>query len=503
MKAPSPRVSLVLVMIGIIACLYGLGGLRTNADYRVYFDQSDSLLQTDNTVAKQYGELDSLILILSAEKNTLLDPGLIEFYPQFERQLLEVTYVERVTGFFQHLDEGAASILITPDGRIGILHIGVVMPGQNAAREVKLFMQSIESVVDDSTPLQALSVSVNYSGTLALNEAYIDVVRHDLKRFLPLLLLIFTACLFAFFRSWKTTALLIGIALLSAISAFGVAGWLRWELAAINAFTPIIIMSLSIATSMHLVVNFYRFVAEGDARTDAMNKSMRYNFQALTYSKLTTAGGFLLLTFSPSPPINVVGYTVAIGMLISYLLCLTWFSFLLPGIRLSREQASRVVARTSMTQLGVVALKQGNRILLLFFALLLVSLIALQQLSINDNVYKYFPEDHRFRQGTQLIDAHLGGSIRLLYSVDSGKAYGVLDPEFIAQLATFTSWLGSQEGVSRVDESLSDAVENAAGLGDLRILLENTSPQMFGLEQAITQDYRAVGIRVCQYDTGE
>jgi predicted RND superfamily exporter protein len=134
-------------------------------------------------------------------------------------------------------------------------------------------------MIDDSARLQALSIAVNYSGTLALNEAYIDVVRHDLKRFLLLLMLIFATCLFAFFGSWKLTVLLIGIALLSAISALGVAGWLGWELAAINAFTPIIIMSLSIATSMHLVVNYYRFVAEGEAPTDAMNKSMRYNFQ--------------------------------------------------------------------------------------------------------------------------------------------------------------------------------------------------------------------------------
>jgi uncharacterized protein len=496
MKAPPHGVRSVLVLVGILACLYGLTGLKTNADYRVYFDKSDPLLQIDNAVAAQYAELDGLILILSAEKKTLLEPGLIEFYPRFEQRLLQVAYVERVTGFFQHLDEGAASNLITADGRIGMLNIAVALPRQNTAREVKQFMQAIESVVDDSFRLKQLSVSVNYSGTLALNEAYIDVVRHDLKRFVPLLLLIFTICLFSFFRSWRTTALLIGIALLSAVSAFGVAGWMRWELAAINAFTPIIIMSLNIATSMHLVVNYYRFVAEGDAAAAAMSKSMRYNFQALTCSKLTTAAGFLLLTFSPSPPINIVGYTVAIGMLVSYILCLTWLRALLPKIPLSREQAGRVVARSSLTRLGVAALQQGNRILVVFFTLLLIGLIALQQLTINDNVYEYFPEDHRFRQGTQLIDTHLGGSIRLLYSVDSGKAHGVLEPEFIARLATFTSWLAGQKNVTRVDEALSAAVEKAAGLGDIRTLLENTTPEMFGLQQAITQDYRAVKVSV-------
>ena len=484
----------MLVLIGMLTCLYGLSGLKTNADYRVYFDRSDPLLQIDASIAKRYAELDSLILILSIEEGNLLESGLMQFYPEFERQLLAIEYVERVTGFYQGLAPAAGNDLMSNDDRIGMLNIGVALPGLNTAREVQQFMQSIEVLIEGSSGLQTQGVSVDYSGTLALNEAYIDVVRHDLKRFVPLLLLICSLCLYLFFRSWRTTALLIGLALLSAISAFGVAGWFGWELAAINAFTPIIIMSLNIATTMHLLVNYYRFVADGDAPIDAMAKSMRYNFQALTLSIMTTALGFLLLSFSPSPPINIVGYTVAIGMLISYILSLTWLRLLLPKLALSREQASRAVARCSLRWLGAYALRRGNRILILFCALLLISLLALPQLSINDNVYEYFPEDHRFRQGTELIDTHLQGSIRLLYSIGSGREYGVIEPEFVARFEAFTNWLRNQPEVARVDEGLSVALARAEGMGDIRLLLEGTTPQLLGLEQALSEDYAAAKV---------
>ena len=484
----------MLVLIGILTCLYGLSGLKTNADYRVYFDRSDPLLQIDASIATRYAELDSLILILSSGEGNLLESGLMQFYPEFERKLLAIEYVERVTGFYQGLAPAAGNDLMSNDGRIGMLNIGVALPGLNTAREVQQFMRSIEVLVDGSSGLQTQGVSVDYSGTLALNEAYIDVVRHDLKRFVPLLLLICSLCLYLFFRSWKTTALVIGLALLSAISAFGVAGWFGWELAAINAFTPIIIMSLNIATTMHLLVNYYRFVADGDAPIDAMAKSMRYNFQALTFSIMTTALGFLLLSFSPSPPINIVGYTVAIGMLISYILSLTWLRLLLPKLALSREQASRAVARCSLRWLGAYALRRGNRILILFCALLLISLLALPQLSINDNVYEYFPEDHRFRQGTELIDTHLQGSIRLLYSIGSGREYGVIEPEFVARFEAFTNWLRNQPEVARVDEGLSVALAQAEGMGDIQLLLDGTTPQMFGLEQALSEDYASARV---------
>lgn len=521
-SVPHPSV-LVLVLLSIVISLYGLTGLKTNADYRVYFDQDDTLLQTDHQLGEQYAQLDSLILILTTEHDTLLKPDLINFYTDFEQQLSSIKYVERVTAFFQFLDEGLnlddeftvsdenqeqeyllhqlrthsrGTNLITADGRYGLLNIGVLFPGENTAKEVKQFMTEVKSVIGSQIKSKNLDISVNYSGTLALNEAYIDVVRHDLKRFVPCLFLIFSICLFTFFRSWPITFLLIGTALLSAISAFGVAGWMHWELAAINAFTPIIIMSLNIATSMHVVVNYFRSVADGHSRSDAMVESMHYNFTALTLSKITTAAGFLLLAFSPSPPVNVVGYIVATGMIISYVLCLTFLRILLPKIKLSSEQAKRVVERFSLYNLGTATLRYSNKILIFSSVIVVIGLISIAQLKINDNVYEYFPEEHSFRQGTKLIDDHFDGSIRLLYSVDSGKSFGVLDSEYKKRLASFTDWLRGQELVARVDDVLSVAARKGIRLDAVQPVLEINSPSMFGLEQELTIDYQAIKISV-------
>ncbi|MFT5396527.1 MAG: putative RND superfamily exporter protein [Gammaproteobacteria bacterium] len=513
---------LVLLLVSIVICLYGLTGLKTNADYRVYFDQDDPLLQTDNQLGAQYAQLDSLILILSTEDDTLLEPVLINIYTDFEKQLSNVKYVERVTAFFQFVDEdinfdasldsdenqepedllhrlrthSRSTNLITADGRYGLLNIGVSFPGENTAKEVKQFMTEVKSVIGSQIKSKNLGIAVNFSGTLALNEAYIDVVRHDLKRFVPCLFLIFSICLFAFFRSWPITFLLIGTALLSAISAFGVAGWLHWELAAINAFTPIIIMSLNIATSMHVVVNYFRHVADGHSREDAMAESIDYNFKALTLSKITTAAGFLLLAFSPSPPVNVVGYIVATGMVISYVLCLTFLRSLLPKIKLSSAQAKRVVERFSLYNLGGATLKYSNKILMFSGVIVVVGLISIMQLKINDNVYEYFPEDHSFRQGTKLIDDHFDGSIRLLYSVDSLKPFGVLEADYTKRLTEFTDWLRKQEIVARVDDVLSLATNKGVRLDTIQPVLEVNSPSFFGLEQDLTKDYQAVKVSV-------
>jgi len=515
-SVPHPSV-LVLVLVSIVICLYGLTGLKTNADYRVYFDKEDPLLQKDNQIGEQYAQLDSLILIISREDGTLLEPDLINIYTGFEKQLLNIRYIERVTAFFQFLDDESlvtndnqepedllhrlrthsrGTNLITADGRYGLLNIEVSFPGENTAKEVKQFMTEVKSVADRQFKPKNLNIAVNYSGTLALNEAYIDVVRHDLKRFVPCLFSIFFICLFAFFRSWPITFLLIGTALLSAISAFGVAGWLHWELAAINAFTPIIIMSLNIATSMHVVVNYFRHVSDGHSRADAMAESIHYNFTALTLSKITTAAGFLLLAFSPSPPVNVVGYVVATGMIISYILCLTVLRCQLPKLKLTSEQAKRVVERFSLLNLGTMTLRYSNKILMLSGVIVVLGLISILQLKINDNVYEYFPEDHSFRQGTKLIDDHFDGSVRLLYSVDSRKPFGILESDYTKRLTAFTDWLREQEIVSRVDDMLSLATRKGVRIDTIQPVFEINSPSMFGLEQDITRNYQAIKVSI-------
>jgi predicted RND superfamily exporter protein len=106
--------------------------------------------------------------------------------------------------------------------------------------------------------------------------------------------------------------MLLANGLLSVLLAFGVAGYIGWELAAINAFTPVIIISLNIAVSMHIVLRYLSLLARGENNTESVNNSISYNFKALTFSAATTIFDFLLLLASLSPPVAVVGLIVAL-----------------------------------------------------------------------------------------------------------------------------------------------------------------------------------------------
>jgi predicted RND superfamily exporter protein len=183
-----------VVIIAIIVA--GGSQLKTNADYRVYFDKLAPLLLEDNLVREKYAELDSLVVVLTAEQGSLLEPEYIDFYQSLAPRLLEIENAARINSFYQIIDEdfGAPSAtasdkllalvsespryrdLITADGTRGLLVIDADLPGVDKASEVKLFVSRTKALLEQELAASNIPLTLHYSGLLALNNAYIDVV---------------------------------------------------------------------------------------------------------------------------------------------------------------------------------------------------------------------------------------------------------------------------------------------------------------------------------------
>ncbi|MFQ3322420.1 MAG: putative RND superfamily exporter protein [Pseudomonadales bacterium] len=108
----------VTAVVIIIIILTGVGQLKTNADYRVYFDKSAPLLLEGSVVREKYSELDSLVVMLTAEQDNLLEPDYIDFYQSVSTRLLEIKSAARINSFYQIIDAGCNSDIIS-DAYIG------------------------------------------------------------------------------------------------------------------------------------------------------------------------------------------------------------------------------------------------------------------------------------------------------------------------------------------------------------------------------------------------
>ena len=84
--------------------------------------------------------------------------------------------------------------------------------------------------------------------------------------------------------------------------------------------------------------------------------------------------------------------------------------------------------------------------------ILIVALIALiPRNELNDVFVHYFDESFEFRNSTDFLTENLTGLYDVHYSLGSGEAEGLSQPEFLAKVEEFASWYRQQPGVIHVN----------------------------------------------------
>ena len=534
-----PAIYLVALFFALLA-MAGLGRLQAEANYRVYFDAGDPLLILESAVNQRFSQSDSAVLVLQAGAQNLLAPAAMRAYEALERQLLDLPFVSRVAGFYQFVvaaqdivgedgedlfaTTGEDSLDFSPEGlwqqllqhprgrdlvsenrRFSLIEVRVHLAGEDAAGEVQQAMAQIRQLAGQTLLETGVVAGIGYSGALALNEAYIDVVRHDLKLFVPGLLGSMALILFLVFRNWRLVFLPLVSGLLAAAMAMGIAGWAGWTLAAINAFTPIIIVSLHLAASMHVIVSFLQLRAGALSPTEAVARSLAFNLPAMKLSALTTAAGFLLLALSPSPPVRITGYCVAIGVGISYLLNTVLLPLQLSGLNADRLpplpllqllQLQRINGGVSAERITACLNRSRRSVVLVATLFTLGALLLLHRAQINDSVYTYFPADHSFSRGIQQLDQQFSGCVRLAYTLGQSDDNAALTEEFADVQIAFAAWLRDQPEVGGVNEIYGLMARQGLNLEQARQRLQQRSVADYGIEGLVTPALSATRVEV-------
>ena len=91
---------------------------------------------------------------------------------------------------------------------------------------------------------------------------------------------------------------------------------------------PIVILTLAVADSIHILLSLRGLMREGMAKPDAIIEAVRLNFLPVSITSLTTIVGFLALNFSDSPPYWHLGNITAMGIAAAWLYSIT----LLPAL---------------------------------------------------------------------------------------------------------------------------------------------------------------------------
>ncbi len=337
--------------------------------------------------------------------------------------------------------------LITSDGGVTAVNVVLTYPEESLSEvpEAVAAARALRADLLQSYP----QFNIYLSGSSMLNNAFGEAIRTDFSTLIPLMIGVIILTTIIAVRSVSATFATLGVVILSTMVAMGWAGFVGIKLAGPSPSATIVILTLAVADAIHVLMTMRVSMRAGMVKRDAIIESIRVNFLAVSITSLTTIVGFMALNFSDAPPFRDFGNISAVGILAAWILSLTFLPAVLAIVPVrvrTVEQGKQVSALRGLANFIVA----HNRILLILSSAATIALIAMiPRIELSDEFRKYFDNRIEFRTDSDAVIEHFG-FYATEFSIKSGEAGGVTDPEYLQKLDSFANWLRARDDVAHV-----------------------------------------------------
>ena len=346
--------------------------------------------------------------------------------------------------------------LITAEGDVTAVNVVLQYPEKELTEipEAATFARSLR----DQLSLEYPDIDISLTGVSMLNNAFAEVGVQDLGTLVPLMFGVILLLTVLILRSFTATFATVGVIMLSTMVGMGWAGFAGIALTPISASAPIIILTLAIADSIHILTSLRTAMREGREKSEAIVEAIRLNFLPVTITSLTTIIGFMALNFSDSPPFWHLGNITAVGIAAAWLYSIT----LLPALmrilpyRVAKTEGQDRGERY-MERLADFVIRYPRQLLIVMGGSAVILTAFIPSIDFNDQWTRYFDDRIEFRRETDKALEHFG-MYPIEYSLPAQTSGGVSDPEYLAYLEDFTEFLREQPVVQHV-YSFSDIMK--------------------------------------------
>lgn len=240
----------------------------------------------------------------------------------------------------------------------------------------------------------------------------------------PLAMLVIFLLMLFFFRKITLIIAPMILALVSVIFTMGVLIISGNTIHIMSSMIPIFIMPIAVLDSIHILSEFFDRYQQTKDRRKTILSVMDSLFEAMLYTSLTSAAGFLSLALTPIPPVQVFGLFVAIGVMFAWVLTVTFipaFVMFIPERRLANfgavhhgddddpASAGSLVGRF-LHFAGGATYRRAKVIVGLSVAVIAVAIYGMSLIQINDNPTKWFKPTHPIRVADRVLNQHFGGT---------------------------------------------------------------------------------------------
>ncbi|WP_447752572.1 efflux RND transporter permease subunit [Pseudomonas nicosulfuronedens] len=478
-----PWRTVLMSLLLMLALASGLTQLTFRSDSRVFFGADNPDLITLDQFDATYGRDDTLLFVVTAREGDLFTPQRLKALNELTDAawaLPEAKRVDSPTNFQRaqavgddiNIDELARSgdvlsdadarrlkketalepllidRLLSRDGRTAMVAVSFLFDPAKVSNQTLAAMAAGQRI-NDAFALRHPDLEVGLSGSIALDDAFVVASTYDSAVLLPIMVVVLLGIIVIAIRSFAGALATFCVVILGTLSALGTSALIGIPLSSPSVAAPNIILTIACCDCIHLCSGMMRLRREGLSRRGAVREILIECGWPVTLTTITTAIGFLSMVFSAVPPFAHLGIIVALGSVLAWFLTMTFLPALLCILPWKGPSRAMPVESLSL-RIAEVVMRRPGKVL----AAVCVIAVALSSLAfsntLDDRYVRYFDGSFAFRQATDRLNHDLGGFYTLEFSLDSGEADAIVQPEYLAEVDRFADWLRQQPGVTHV-----------------------------------------------------
>jgi len=250
----------------------------------------------------------------------------------------------------------------------------------------------------------------------------------DMKKMVPIVLLVIFAVLFITLRSLKGTLITLGVVFFSTIWTFGLMALVNIPIYAVSTMIPVMLIAIGVADGIHLYSHLHLYINEHPNATkkEAIRDMMAAMWKPVAMTSVTTAVGFISLLTSQVYPVKYFGLFTAFGVMMAMVLSLV---FLPAGIMIFglpkpvKNKKGEDKGGHSQSKLAnnfaAAVLKHKYISIIATTVIIVLSVIGMQKIWINSSFLEKFEADSEIVQTDKFINEHFGGTSSLNLILDA------------------------------------------------------------------------------------
>ena len=344
-------------------------------------------------------------------------------------------------------DKDLTQSMLSPEGDMALAVIKFHATSEEQATQLRI----AKTVIDlrDSLREQYPEQNIYVLGRILFEYDSYNAQIKDAKYLFPIVMLTILGLMYFCLRSLSFALAIAVVSVMSVGLTVGTVGWAQVPFNQISNMGPLVVFMIAMADSIHLVSVYLQGLHKSLSKFEALSESLRVNIQPVTLATVTTAMGFLSLNYCASPGIYGFGNVVAMGVVWAFLVTFT----LLPALILLLPVKKVPEPLGVKGFINFVAKLVANHGKQLFWGSLLLIVVTFAMLPLNKvdfDRFSFIDKDSDFHTVISALAEKIGNDQSLVYSINSGKYYGITEPEFLRKIEKFSIWLEEQPQTSFV-----------------------------------------------------